>query len=161
MKRFLVLSALVCSLLIVAAFLLPSGEGVTGATGQATVALTPSATRRGYTNYSGYYRIRCWPGCHTRNLPESIKRAARTADKPTPQATKRGYTNYSGYYRMRCWPGCHTKNLPESIRATQKIPTAIPQAMKRGYTNYSGYYRMRCWPGCHTKDIPESIRSRY
>jgi len=115
-KRFLVLSALVCSLLIVAAFLLPSGEGVTGATGQATVALTPSATRRGYTNYSGYYRIRCWPGCHTRNLPESI-RATQNIPTAIPQATKRGYTNYSGYYRMRCWPGCHTKDIPESIRS--------------------------------------------
>jgi hypothetical protein len=99
MKHFLVPSVLVCLLLIIcSAILIPGTETA------AQAPPTPEA-KPGYTSYSGYYRMRCWPGCHTKDLPESMK-------------PRRDYTSYSGYYRMRCWPGCHTKDLPESIKKT-------------------------------------------
>jgi len=98
MKRFLVLSVFVSLLIIIcSAILIPGTETA------AQEPPTPEA-KPGYTNYSGYYRMRCWPACHTKDIPESIK--------PKP----RGYTNYSGYYRMRCWPACHTKDIPESVK---------------------------------------------
>ena len=100
MKHFMALSVLVFLLLIIcSAILIPGTE---------TAAQAPPTPEEkpGYTNYSGYYRMRCWPACHSKDFPESVK--------PEP----RGYTNYSGYYRMRCWPACHTMNFPESIGKT-------------------------------------------
>jgi hypothetical protein len=103
MKRFLVLSVFVFLLIIIcSAILIPGTETA------AQEPPTPEATKPGYTNYSGYYRMRCWPACHTKDIPESIK--------PKP----RGYTNYSGYYRMRCWPACHTKDIPESVKKSME-----------------------------------------
>jgi hypothetical protein len=103
MKRFLVLSVFVSLLIIIcSAILIPGTETA------AQEPPTPEATKPGYTNYSGYYRMRCWPACHTKDIPESIK--------PKP----RGYTNYSGYYRMRCWPACHTKDIPESVKKSME-----------------------------------------
>ena len=67
MKRFMALSVFVCLLLIVcSAILVPGTE---------TAAQAPPSEEEkpGYTNYSGYYRMRCWPACHTKDLPESIK----------------------------------------------------------------------------------------
>ena len=101
MKRLLVLSALVGLLLIIWGGILTPGAEMAGQAAQAASTPTPEATKPGYTSYSGYYRMRCWPGCHTKDFPELIK--------------PRGYTSYSGYYRIRCWPGCHTKDFPESI----------------------------------------------
>jgi hypothetical protein len=101
MRHFLVLSVLVCLLIIIcSAILIPGTETA------AQEPPTPEATKPGYTNYSGYYRMRCWPACHTRDFPESIK--------------PRNYTNYSGYYRMRCWPACHTKDFPESVKKSME-----------------------------------------
>jgi hypothetical protein len=140
-NRILVLPALVCLLLIIwGGILTPDVERAAQAAQSASTP-TPEATDPGYTNYSGYYRMRCWPACHTKDIPECLQ-----PDQPEPH----GYTNYSGYYRMRCWPACHTKDIPECLQPDQPEP--------RGYTNYSGYYRMRCWPACHTKDIPESMQ---
>jgi hypothetical protein len=31
-------------------------------------------TDQGYINYSGYYRMRCWPGCHTKDFPDSVRK---------------------------------------------------------------------------------------
>jgi len=102
MKRFLVLSMFVFLLIIIcSAILIPGTETA------AQEPPTPEA-KPGYTSYSGYYRMRCWPACHTKDIPESIK--------PKP----RGYTNYSGYYRMRCWPACHTKDIPESVKKSME-----------------------------------------
>jgi hypothetical protein len=99
MKHFLVLSVLVCLLLLICGGILASTETAA----QAAQASTPTPEAKpGYTTYSGYYRMRCWPACHTKDIPESIK--------------PHNYTNYSGYYRMRCWPACHTKDIPESIK---------------------------------------------
>jgi len=103
MKRFLVLSVFVFLLIIIcSAILIPGTETA------AQELPTPEATKPGYTNYSGYYRMRCWPACHTKDIPESMK--------PKP----RGYTNYSGYYRMRCWPACHTRDIPESVKKSME-----------------------------------------
>jgi len=112
MKCLFVLGTLACLLLIIGAAILTSGVETAAQAAQATSTPTPEATRPGYTNYSGYYRIRCWPACHTMNLPESLKR--KRSYKPTP--TEAPYTLYSGYYRIRCWPACHTMNIPESIK---------------------------------------------
>jgi hypothetical protein len=116
MKRFLVLSVCVFLLIIIcSAILIPGTETA------AQEPPTPEATKPGYTNYSGYYRMRCWPACHTKDIPESIKRqAAQATSTPTPETTKPGYTNYSGYYRMRCWPACHTKDIPESVKKSME-----------------------------------------
>lgn len=111
MKHFLVLSVFVCLLIVIcSAILIPGTETA------AQEPPTPEA-KPGYTNYSGYYRMRCWPACHTKDLPESLKMHTAQADSTTTsEAPGPGYTNYSGYYRMRCWPACHTKDLPESIQ---------------------------------------------
>jgi hypothetical protein len=110
-----VLSALVCLLLIIWGGILPPDVETAAQAAQAT----PEAAKPGYTNYSGYYRMRCWPACHTKDIPESIMgQAAQSTSTPTSEATRPGYTNYSGYYRMRCWPACHTRDIPESIRKT-------------------------------------------
>jgi hypothetical protein len=141
--HILVPSALSCLLLIMwGGILAPDTEG-TAKAARAAPMPTAEATESGYTNYSGYYRMRCWPACHTKDIPESMKVGSE------PEAP--GYTNYSGYYRMRCWPACHTRDIPESMQPDQ------PES--HSYTNYSGYYRMRCWPACHTKDIPESMQT--
>ena len=105
MKHFLVLSVFVCLLLLICGGILAGTETAA----QAAQASTPTPEAKpGYTNYSGYYRMRCWPACHTKDIPESI------TTKP------RGYTNYSGYYRMRCWPACHTKDIPESVKKSME-----------------------------------------
>jgi hypothetical protein len=118
MKYLTVFVTLVCLLLIVGA-LAPTFRGEMAAqAAQPSDTPTPEETEPGYTNYSGYYRMRCWPACHTKNIPESVqKQMAHPTSTPTPEAS-RGYTNYSGYYRMRCWPACHTKDIPESIKQT-------------------------------------------
>ena len=74
MKRFLVLSALVVYLLLIiwGGILTPNAE-IAAQAAQAASTPTPEPTKPGYTNYSGYYRMRCWPGCHTKDFPESIK----------------------------------------------------------------------------------------
>jgi len=106
MKHFLVLSVFVCLLLIICSVILIPG---TERAAQAAQASTPTPEAKpGYTSYSGYYRMRCWPACHTKDIPESTK--------PKP----RGYTNYSGYYRMRCWPACHTKDIPDSVKKSME-----------------------------------------
>jgi hypothetical protein len=114
-RTFLVWSALTCLLLVVFGGILTPGGETAAQAAQATGTPTPVAeTEHGYTNYSGYYRMRCWPGCHSRDFPESIKMQAA---RPTPVAeTAHGYTSYSGYYRMRCWPGCHSRDFPESVK---------------------------------------------
>jgi hypothetical protein len=120
MKRFLIFSALVVYLLLLIwGGVLTSDVKVAAQAAQAASTPTPEATKPGYTNYSGYYRMRCWPACHTKDIPKSIKgQAAQPTSTPTPEPTRPGYTNYSGYYRMRCWPACHTKDIPESVRKT-------------------------------------------
>jgi hypothetical protein len=116
MKNQLVFVTFTCLLLIVGTVILTSEVETVAQAAQTGSTPTPEAAKPGYTNYSGYYRMRCWPACHTMNIPESIKgQAAQESSTPTPEA-KRGYTNYSGYYRMRCWPACHTKDIPESIK---------------------------------------------
>jgi hypothetical protein len=140
MRRFLVLLAFAGIVLLICTLALTVGADVAAQSPQATSTPVLESGQPGYTSYSGYYRMRCWPACHTRDIPESIQ----------PRQAHH-YTSYSGYYRMRCWPGCHTRDIPESIQPRQP----------RGYTSYSGYYRMRCWPGCHTKDIPESITNAH
>ena len=143
MKRFLLLSVsigLPIASLIWGSISMPDLEVAAQTTGMPTPeSIQPES---GYTNYSGYYRMRCWPACHTKDIPESMNLELEPG----------GYTNYSGYYRMRCWPACHTKDIPESMN---------PEPEPGGYTNYSGYYRMRCWPACHTKDLPDSIKKTY
>ena len=104
-KYVLVLSASVCLLLIMWGGILTPDAEMAAQAAQAASAPTPEATKPGYTSYSGYYRMRCWPACHTKDIPESME--------------PRRYTIYSGYYRMRCWPACHAKDLPESIKKTQ------------------------------------------
>jgi hypothetical protein len=117
MKNFIVLSASVCLLLIICAAILIPDTGTTVHAAQGTSTPTPEETEPGYTNYSGYYRMRCWPACHTKDIPESLTmHAAQETSTPTPEETEPGYTNYSGYYRMRCWPACHTKDIPESVK---------------------------------------------
>ena len=119
MKNRLVFVMFTCLLLTVGAVILTSEVETVAQAPQASGTPIPEATKPGYTNYSGYYRMRCWPACHSKDFPESIKmRAVQTTATPTPEAARPGYTNYSGYYRMRCWPACHTINIPESIRKT-------------------------------------------
>ena len=73
-NHILVLSALVCLLLIMwGGILTPDAEGAAQGARAATMP-TPEATEPGYTNYSGYYRMRCWPACHTRDIPESMQK---------------------------------------------------------------------------------------
>ncbi|MFQ5813437.1 MAG: hypothetical protein ACE5I2_09675 [Anaerolineae bacterium] len=118
MKHLTVFVTLACLLLIVGTVVSTFEVETAAQAAQAGSTPTPESAQPGYTNYSGYYRMRCWPACHTMNIPESLKgRTAQATSTPTPEA-KRGYTNYSGYYRMRCWPACHTKNIPESIKKT-------------------------------------------
>jgi hypothetical protein len=115
MRHFSLVGAVACLLLISWAFVLSSGVETVVQAAQPTSTPTPE-TRTGYTNYSGYYRMRCWPACHTKDIPESVRmRVERVTSTPTPER-ERTYTNYSGYYRIRCWPACHTKDIPESIR---------------------------------------------
>jgi hypothetical protein len=124
MKNLLVLTTLACLLLIVVAANSTSKvETAAQTAGLSTPEPTPTlesrkrpykpeSTEGPYILYSGYYRIRCWPGCHTKDIPESLKRK-----RPyKPESTEGPYILYSGYYRIRCWPGCHTKDIPESIR---------------------------------------------
>jgi hypothetical protein len=118
MKRFLVLSVVVCLLIIICSAILIPGRETAAQAAQASTP-TPEA-KPGYTNYSGYYRMRCWPACHTKDIPESMKGPAAQASMPAPEATEPGYTNYSGYYRMRCWPACHTKDIPESVKKSME-----------------------------------------
>jgi len=73
-KHFLVLSVFVCLLLIIGGGILMSDVETAAQAAQAANTPTPEATKPGYTNYSGYYRMRCWPGCHTKDFPESIKK---------------------------------------------------------------------------------------
>ncbi len=84
--RQLLLVALSCLLLIIARGSLMHHTEAAVQLGQPTGTPTVEAARTKvpYTSYSGYYRIRCWPGCHTKNLPESIKRSRLRA---TPTAT--------------------------------------------------------------------------
>jgi hypothetical protein len=120
MKYLTVFVVLACLLLIIGMVVSTFGMETAAQAAQASGTPTPEATRPGYTNYSGYYRMRCWPACHTKNFPESLRqRTAQPMSTPTPEATRPGYTNYSGYYRMRCWPACHTINIPESIKTTR------------------------------------------
>jgi hypothetical protein len=114
MKNRLVFVTFACLLLVVGAVILTSEVEMVAQASQASGTPTPEATSPGYTNYSGYYRMRCWPACHTKDIPESV--GGKRPYKPTP--TDAPYTNYSGYYRMRCWPACHTMNIPESIKKT-------------------------------------------
>ena len=72
-KHLIVLSALVGLLLIIwGGILTPDVE--TAAQAAQAAQTTPEATEPGYTNYSGYYRMRCWPACHTRDIPESMQK---------------------------------------------------------------------------------------
>ena len=116
MKYLFVCAVLAYFLLITGAVILAADVETAPQAAQATSTPTPESARPGYTNYSGYYRMRCWPACHTKDIPESIRKGtAPVTSRPAPE-TERGYTSYSGYYRMRCWPACHTKDLPESIK---------------------------------------------
>ncbi|MBC7250193.1 MAG: hypothetical protein H5T62_07900 [Anaerolineae bacterium] len=76
MKRLLVLSTLACLLLTISGAILTTELETVAQAAQATSTPTPEATKPGYTSYSGYYRMRCWPGCHTKDLPESIKQSS-------------------------------------------------------------------------------------
>jgi len=106
MRRFLPLSISVGLLVvsIIGGSILTSDMEVAA---QTAGTPTPESEEPGYTNYSGYYRMRCWPACHSKDFPESMQ--SQSQSKP-------GYTNYSGYYRMRCWPACHSKDFPESMK---------------------------------------------
>jgi hypothetical protein len=75
LKHFLVLSVLVCLLLTIGGAILTTEAETVAQAAQPTSTSTPEATKPGYTNYSGYYRIRCWPACHTKDIPESIKKS--------------------------------------------------------------------------------------
>lgn len=64
---------------------------------------------------SRYYRIRCWPGCHSYGEfadPQNVKTSK--VDRQYPIAAGVWYpgesvpTEASRYYRIRCWPGCHS-----------------------------------------------------
>jgi hypothetical protein len=103
MKHFLLLSISIGLLIvsIIGGNILTSDMEVAAQTGTPT----PEPEEPGYTNYSGYYRMRCWPACHSKDFPESMQAQSEP-----------GYTNYSGYYRMRCWPACHSKDFPESMK---------------------------------------------
>ena len=74
MKHFLVLSVLACLLVIICSAILIPGTETAAQAAQAGTP-TPEATKPGYTNYSGYYRMRCWPACHTKDIPESVKKS--------------------------------------------------------------------------------------
>jgi len=116
MRYPFVVAAVVYLLLIIGAVVLASEVGTAALGAQAASTPTPQVMGSGYTNYSGYYRMRCWPACHTKDHPESMgMRTGPMMSRPTPEA-EHSYTNYSGYYRMRCWPACHTKDFPESIK---------------------------------------------
>lgn len=74
MKRFLFLSVLLVGLLLIIwGSILRSDAETTAQAVQASGTPTPESAEPGYTNYSGYYRMRCWPACHSKDFPESIK----------------------------------------------------------------------------------------
>jgi len=79
MRRFLPLSISVGLLVvsIIGGSILTSDMEVAA---QTAGTPTPESEEPGYTNYSGYYRMRCWPACHSKDFPESMQ--SQSQSKP-------------------------------------------------------------------------------
>jgi hypothetical protein len=85
---------------------------------------------------SRYYRIRCWPGCHSYGEfadPKNIK-TSNVEHHQYPIAAGVWYPGdpvpeeASRYYRIRCWPGCHSYGEfadPENVKKASEKKSAM------------------------------------